>query len=111
MYRRLPESTADQQFEVNVQASNVAQSCRDVLQAVGHIKSMSRESGIILGEISNGIFTSTVVTIKISKISDSRTQINVNMVRHGRGIQDNMAKFTDRLFTHPNLVGKTTSIW
>ena len=111
------QSSAEQEFDLDIQAATVAQACQDVLKELASVKSISRESGIINGEISNGMTNPSVISIHISRITESRTKLKVSLVRKegwvtsGHGAQDNLASFADALVRHPRIAGKTTTGW
>ncbi len=111
------ESRDDQEFIFEIAAADVARACIDVLNQLGTVKKISKETGIINGEVSNGITNPSVTTIRISQISENKTKLIVKMVRREGlitpriGAQDNMARFASVLYQHPDIKGKTISGW
>jgi len=111
------ESKDTQEFIFEIAPIGVANACIDVLKQVGLVKSVSKESGIISGEVSNGIVNPSIVTIRISQDNDNNTHVLIKMIRREgwltsqNGAQENMAKFSELLYKHPNIFGKVKTGW
>ena len=111
------ESQSEQSFEFSVPASTLAQVCQDVLNSIGNVKTVSRTSGIITGEISNGITNPSVVTLLIKRKDDEHCELKISAVRKegwvtsGSGAQDNIAKFANLIMNHPAIKSNSLSGW
>lgn len=118
MFRQLPKSHAEQSFVLNAPAITVANACQDVLKSLGSIRSVNRQTGLIIGTIhTNSLTNDVVIMLSIYKEFDERTGVRITTERKegylnsGKGAQDGMAIFVQHLTQHPSMQGKSSSGW
>ncbi len=112
----ITESRTEETIYLEVSPVAVAQACRDVLNRLGSIKSVSRELGIITGRFSINMATNPVyININIRKKGNGtelgiKTQRKEGLLTSG-GAQSGIALFTQQLQRHKNIKGKSSAGW
>jgi hypothetical protein len=109
------ESRADTTIEYQVEPAVLAEVCQDVLNRIGSVKTVSRESGTISGKVSSGLFAAANISLRIAKKGDL-TELSIQTSRgegtlSSGGAEKALAIFTQTLGKDARLAGKATGGW
>jgi hypothetical protein len=108
-------SSASGSFEYKVEPAILAQVCQDVLGNVGKVKTVSRETGTIVGYVGNWWLGAAEAVLQIKKKDDSST-LTIQLTRDEGlatwgGAQKALETFTKALGEDKRLAGKSAGGW
>ena len=112
----LTESRANQVVKLKATPADVAEACQDVLNKLGRVKTVSRETGTIAGKFSpNPLANPVFVNIAISRSGDYtevmiQTERKEGLLTQG-GAQKGLASFLDALGKHPKIKAGVSVGW
>ena len=112
------ESRASVTLEYDAEPPILAEACQWALNAVGKVKSIQRETGIITGRVSSQMFVHNAadVTVQIKK-TEMGTQAAIDatagepLLRSADSAQKCIAKLINYLAQHPALKGRSKAGW
>ena len=114
------ESVASETLSYKVEPQILAEVCQDVLKKIGKVKQVSRETGMISGEIKLGRILGlatnpATLTLRISKKEDT-VELSIKVSRTEgiiarNGAQRAMMKFVSAIGDDARLKGKSGAMW
>jgi hypothetical protein len=112
------DSTAHEIVQFNAEPAIVAQACIEVLNSMGKVKNVSRETGIISGQLTrrpNAMANPVIITIRITR-KGNQTEVSINTSRKegmitSDGALKGLAAFLQELGQNPKLAGNTSAGW